>query len=229
MTRPRKSPRVNAFAAAFGLLLAAGIVLAQQQDGDRPAAGKSFEDYGLILDRNIFDPQRRPPRSTDEPEAAATPAPPPVEHLDLLGTWIGDDRIVAIIDGNRTTLNTEVAPGAVFGGWRVATIDTDGVVLEKDETRIQWPVGHRIERIDEGDWELSGQAAGVSGSSGSSGSFDRTGNGSRSRRNGSGRGDRGFGRGSGGESSAPAVSSPPANEDEILRKMMERRQQEVGK
>jgi hypothetical protein len=203
-----------------------------------------------------------------------------VEHLDLLGTWIAAERSVAFIDGNRRALNNEVVVGASFGNWTVERIDTAGVVLSREERRIEWPVGQRLERVDEGDWNLAGRStlsgATSSRNNGQGGQGRRTnrrtgrnGGGGNSGGNGGGGfgGFGGFGGGNGGgdfgdwaawlgggggqgrntggggesdssdESDGNAESNAGTSEssgdsgvsaDDLLKRMMERRQREAG-
>ncbi|HOR26449.1 MAG TPA: hypothetical protein PLS90_00100 [Candidatus Sumerlaeota bacterium] len=144
------------------------VFLRAQSDSDeRNAEGEppGFEAYALILERNIFDPQRRP-RAPERPEEAPRDAPPPppprVESIELLGTWITEQQALLFTEANRDEYRGTLDVGSRLGEFRIAAVEPGFAVLEGDGERLTWPVGYRLERReDEPLWRLAGRASGV--------------------------------------------------------------------
>jgi hypothetical protein len=233
MNRPRFI--VMAWLALALLTAKAGLA---QREAEGAAAQPGFEAYSIVLERNIFDPNRQPPRPR-ETASVATPAPPVTEYLDLLGTWVADARKVAFISGSRLATNAQVAPGETIEGWKVESVDTKGIVLAKADRRLAWPVGQRLERSSEVDWRLTERttvaATAAAPTTNTPTAATPTADSSRS-----GRGDKAGKRAgsfrSAGSTEARPQSSPGTataasgggTNDDVIRKLMERRQREGG-
>ena len=78
---------------------------------DKSSTG-DFDAFSLILDRNIFDPDRRGPR---EERRERPPEPPREESFTLLGTMFYSDKQLAFFEGTNSDWS-----GAVKLGDRVA-------------------------------------------------------------------------------------------------------------
>ena len=86
------------------VLLAAGNISVTAQPGDR-AKPKDFDAFRIITDRNIFDPNRRPPRVNRE-------APPPaVDSFTLTGTMSYQKGFFAVFDGTSSDYHKVLEPG----------------------------------------------------------------------------------------------------------------------
>ena len=198
-------------ANAFWLgLIVAGFLMGAR--GDSPAQGRSrasagggegFERFQLILDRNIFDLNRRPrgARGGDEAE----PAGEAREALSLVGSWITNLETLIFVEGNRPGSSGALAQGATIAGWRIAKIEISRAILEKEGRELVWPVGQRIERDSEGEWKVAGAALPASGRARSSSSSTAP--------------------ASGDAAGAPASA---AGSEDLLQRMRERRQRELG-
>ncbi len=165
----------------IGLLAGAALAVRSSAADGVDSQTQGFGEFRVIVERNIFDPNRRPfarPVETGPVETAD-----PAETVDLLGTWISNRQTVAFLEGSRPELSGTVEPGGRVGGWRVSGIENGRVVLEKGAEQLDWPVGRRMERTDAGEWVLAGSAmpsanpapsssAGVSSSSRGDGDMD---------------------------------------------------------
>lgn len=158
-----------------------------------------FAAYEIIAQRNVFNPNRSASKKNDDGDKPEpTPAPPTV---DLLGTWVTDRQAVAFIEGADANLNGAPGVGDRVAGWTIGAIDTEKVVLEKEEQKISWPVGRRLERGEGGEWKLAGAASPHAKTSSSST----------------------------GSSSASSRADDNAGSDDMLKLMRERRQREMKK
>jgi hypothetical protein len=140
------------------IVLLAGMALAVRSSAaDRSdSQSEGFGPFRVIVERNIFDPNRLPlvrPVETGPVELSE-----PAETVDLLGTWISNRQTIAFVEGSRPALSGTLVPGGEVGSWRVAGIENGRVVLETNGDRLEWPVGQRIRRSDEGGWVLAGSA-----------------------------------------------------------------------
>jgi hypothetical protein len=229
----------------FLLAWTPGFVCAQANRSRAEASrssGPAVDSFRIIYDRNIFSANRRAGRPADRP--ATETISQPQERIFLTGTLIqttGSVRdCVAFFEGSRTEYNASHKLGESIAGFRIAEIRTEGVRLERNDERIVIPVACGLSRQGEGKW----QAVSESDSPVRRGSDygERRGSDSGGRRESDSGGRRGsdFGGRRGRDSrsgpsserpSAPtgeAAKTPPSglSTDEILKKLMERRQQE---
>ena len=208
----------TAVAVAVVLTMAWAATSAPAQQSDRTDEGsdarnatresaarrlETFEDYGILTARNIFDPDRgrrapEPPRRPDPPERR--------EHVDLLGVLVYDEGAVAFFEGSDRDYSGAFKQGEKIAEYQIGAIDTSQVTLEKDGERVAMPLKARLERRGEGKWNLEEGAAG--------------------------RGDPQ--PATDGEGPETKADSEKAGEEtggdaasELLKKMMERRKQEV--
>lgn len=133
----------------------------------RSAAAPEFEAFQVILDRNIFNPSRRPVDRTgrgatdaadgneghDEREALAYSATG--EYLSITGALLYDEEAVAFITGSRPEYMAVVRQGDMIAGFRVESIRTNHLVLRNDERTITVPVGFGLSRHGDEPWRLS--------------------------------------------------------------------------
>ncbi len=143
------------FAGGTLLLVVLGMGAPTDTTNSRPRA-KSFADYEIVLQRNIFDPNRSGSRRYRNSGADSGPVS---DQVQLVGTWLTDRQVIAFLEGNRPGYSGTTALGGGFDGWRFADITTQHVVLVKGPNKIVWPVGQRIERNGKGDWQLAGASS----------------------------------------------------------------------
>lgn len=173
-------------------------VPAHAQNGGGQREDEGFEAFSRIVANNIFDPDRRP-APPEGPPPGPTPTPrPPTESILLAGTFLTDSRQVAILTSQESDLNGPKRVGDELRGWAIESIETSGVGLVRDESRIDWRVGTRIERVGEGEWRISGEAVPT------------------------------VSRGPNGSSSSSAGSSSSEPTSDLIERMRQRRLQETG-
>jgi len=120
--------RVTAALAAVGALglLAPALIAA---DGNEP-----FESYRILVDRNIFVRNRRPPMP-DRPDRRPTEyRAPTAPRLVLTGTARSGDSIIAFFENSRTGDTRRVSVGKTLGEAVIQAITLDGAVIQDGET-----------------------------------------------------------------------------------------------
>jgi hypothetical protein len=250
--RSGMSPTVSLWRVLAALMLIAAGNLGAATPETHGQARTEFPSFKMIADRNIFNANRSRGRSGSEAK------PRVVESFALLGTLSYERGRIALFDGTSSDYRKDLKPGATIAGYKIADIAVNGVKLEADGKQIDLRVGSQMRREDEGEWQVAAITESSSGSSRSgsaesrssrnggpdlrsargggpdsrSNRFDRD---SRfSRREGS---DLGSNRRSSSEissdrntsSSATAEDSSSGDPNEVLKKLMQQREQELKK
>jgi len=154
--------------------------------------------------RNIFDPQRNGANeATGEPapppQAAATPPPKASDFVALTGVMVTADKTLAFFSGSRPDYDRVLSVNAGIAGAKVTKITTGGIEVSRNGRTIVVAVGQTVP------FDNSAPAAApvtVAGNGDSGSASDSS-------------------------SEAPSSSSSNGNLDAIMRRMMERRQQQL--
>src|SRR5262245_1559946 len=210
-----------------------------------------FLSFKTIADRNIFNANRSRGRSGNDGK------PRVVESFFLLGTLSYEKGRLAFFDGTSSDYRKTLKPDGTIAGYRIADIALNGVKLEADGKQIELPVGSQMRREDEGEWQMAAGTESSSGSSrGTAPDFrsGRNGPDFRSGRSGgpdprSNRFDRDprsnrregsdfgsnrrnsseFGSSRSTPSSATTEESSNSDSSEVLKRLMQQREQELKK
>lgn len=108
---------------------------------------RSFDAFKIIIERNIFDPNRQPPRKVDRP--------PPVKTVDifsLTGTMSYENGPFAVFDGNNQDYHKVVGPGGKIAVYTIAEIRQDFVKLVNGTNVVELKVGMQCRRSEDGKW-----------------------------------------------------------------------------
>jgi len=223
----------------LAVLLAFGVALntaAQPASGgdNAPARveptsrGLDESAFRIVSERNIFNANRSGAGQVRGPSRR----PSSVEWFTLVGTMEYEKGTFAFFEGSSSQLTKVMKAEEVIAGHKVLGISADGVKLQADGKDIELPVGSQMRREDEGAWQVaearggSNLASSANGESSSrNGRTDRGDSSSRSRRDDSSP----RGNDNSTSSSRPATSTTAptgANEDEVLKRLMERREKE---
>jgi len=166
------------------------------------SSAPDFSAYRIISERNIFDPNRSPRRASN----AQRPRPKTVDSFALVGIMTYEKGAFAFFDGTRGDFKRAVKESGEIAGFKVASVSPDAVRLASGEQQFDLKVGMQLRREEEGPWEPSSQTASYASGPGSRSSA---------------------------ASPAPAPSAPPAapstsggSADDVLRRLMQRREQE---
>ncbi len=151
---------------SLGIVILAGGASAQEGQKNTAAEG-SFESFEIIVNRNIFDPNRRSDRRKPSPEeeaarAANTSASSEEgndnfhsEEMALVGTLIDGGTSVAFFTSENSDFKTVALLGETIGDFRLAEIRTEHVKLENNGKTIELPVGSRMSSQRDGGWTVA--------------------------------------------------------------------------
>ncbi|MEW6237852.1 MAG: hypothetical protein AB1656_20895 [Candidatus Omnitrophota bacterium] len=151
----------NPFPAIYNRRIAIGVLLIGLAGAsvfsvwpeEKPAAAQpSFDSYRMIWDKNIFNPNRRAMRNAVEAPRPA--APPPEDRISLSGTMIFEEGSFAFFDGSQSDYRRVAKLGDEFAGFRIAAIETEGVILMRENEQLDLPVGKSLIEREKGKWEV---------------------------------------------------------------------------
>ena len=190
--------------------IAFGSGLSHAAETNQPTVLDSKALARRVSERNIFDPDRQP-RTRGE----SRPIPKPVvavaadaPEMGLVGVMTFQKGTFAFFDGNAAEYRKTLQVQALIAGHTVTAITPQSVTLsESNGPPVLLKVGQRLRKDAEGVWKL---AAGGTGEA-----FTRS--------SGS------VGAGSGAASSSPSTttSEDPPGSDEILKRLLKKREQEM--
>ena len=182
---------------------------------DKPAVTKNeFESFQIVLERNIFNPNRQK-RVERRPVVQEAP-PPQIDRFTLLGSMIDEASAYAFFVGSSSQFNSVLHVGDAIAQYKIVGIQSDGVTLECDGQQLSLQVGKGMQREDEGEWKVSTDSSYARGSN-------------RSRSRSSREPERSLASKSKETQSASADSSDSSDTSDLLKKMMEKRRQELEK
>jgi hypothetical protein len=208
--------------------LLASLALTARLGIAQPTDDSIVTDYGtfqLIPQRNIFNPSRYP----NEPLNYRPQASQQVPEFTLVGTMSYRKGMFAFFNGTDPEYQKAVQEGGSIAGFTITNINLTGVLLLSTNTSTNMMVGQAMQQDGDG-WMLNDNGMTFSGMSGAS-SF-RSGRENREGRGGNGRRRRGnYDGSSSNEQTAPATEAAPApssdlNGNDVLKKLMQQRQQE---
>jgi hypothetical protein len=178
-----------------------------------PAVGTDFASFGIIPDRNIFNVNRssRSSRATREAPTKTIQ----VDTFALVGAMSYAKGDFAFFDGSNSDFRKVLKPGDSIGGFRLKSIGLNSVQLDDAGKSLELAIGSHFRREEQGEWRLVAETAPPSASSSSSGR-------ERSASDASGGTS-----GQGETKTASADSGGDAND--ILQRLMKKREQEMGK
>jgi hypothetical protein len=209
---------------------------------------REFTAFRLIVNRNIFDVNRRPPQIARQFTNA------PVYSFSLVGTMNYDKGLYAVFDGTSQEYHKVLESGGKIATYTVSEITHDSCKLTYGTNQIELRVGMQMRRNTDGSWsaaEQAGESAYAFNSNsrfGNNGRFNRSDRSDRSARFGnnfSGRnnyrtGDRSFGN-SGNESStggppgggmdsggAPPATGGSTDPNDVVARLMALRAAQMG-
>ena len=197
----------------MGVLLAGmafGFGLTHAAETNQPTVLDSKALARRVAERNIFDPDRQPrtrgeSRPTPKPVVAVAADAP---EMGLVGVMTFPKGTFAFFDGNAAEYRKTLQLQALIAGHTVTAITPQSVTLsESNRPPVLLKVGQRLRKDAEGVWKL------VAGGSGEA--FTRSG------------GSAGAGSGAVSSSSATSTTEDPPGSDEILKRLLKKREQEM--
>ncbi len=141
-------------------------------------ASLDYSAFKVIVDRNIFDPNRYPHRP-GAPVVASKPKS--FDSLTLVGTMSYEKGTFAFFDGTSSEYKKALKLTDSIAGYKVTNIAPNGVKLVSGTNELELSVGAQLRREEDGPWLLAGQStsyAAMPGSTSTSGAAATTATGS---------------------------------------------------
>ena len=114
------------------------------------AATRSFDTFQLVVERNIFNPNR-----VGRTRSTAEEKPPRVDEISLVGTVQHDQENLALFDSPDTAFRKAVREGETVGDFTVQRIAAGGVELMRGDQPVSLKVAQQLRRVEGGDWTVA--------------------------------------------------------------------------
>ncbi len=132
------------------LVLGCSVFRASAQSTNGPMRPE-YSTFKIVNDRNIFNPHRHA-RSNGARETRPVNK---LESFSLVGTMSYEKGTFAFFDGSKADYRKVAKPADVIAGYTVLDIAPDSVKLASATNQVQLPVGKQMRREEDGDWELA--------------------------------------------------------------------------
>ena len=196
-------------------LLLLGAPLAMEAQDANPPSRRDYSAFRIIAERNIFNPNRSG-RSGRSATRAASESRVATPSFALVGTMCYEQGRFAFFDGSSSEYRKALAPADRIAGYKIAAITPGHVKLESTNGQpVELAVGMQMKKQDEGDWLL---VAGTESSKNpghspaSAGSLDPS-----------------LAADDKTETAETTDADPAGPADEVLKKLMQKREQELNK
>jgi hypothetical protein len=210
--------------------------------GNRGASNPSqdFSAFKIVYERNIFDPNRRP-ASQGRRVVEVVSRAPKVESFSLVGTLLTASNTVAFFSGTDSAYRTTLTPQKEIAGFKLTEIHYHCVQLRDSNQVYELAIGRQMRREEGGEWKLADGVASDGGRVATRSSSRGSGRSSTSMSSGGSGEDTGSPSpefGPPGEMGGPAAdtgdrdtakeekASVKSSADEVLKRLMEKRQKE---
>jgi hypothetical protein len=120
------------------------------------AAALDYAAFKVIVDRNIFDPNRYPHRPGVQPVVTK---PKSVDSVTLVGIISYEKGTFAFFDGTSSEYKKALKLTDSIAGYKVTNIAPNAVKLASGTNELELRVGAQMRREDDGPWLLAGQSA----------------------------------------------------------------------
>ena len=183
----------------------------------KPVPG-SLQDFDILHKRNIFDPNRKPYR---EPRKPQDPKPEPqIEAFTVIGFMAYAGRQIAVLSGSSSEYSGAFKLNDQIDNLKLISLTDKAVSFAEGKATFSVDIGTSLSRVDGGDWKESTERVSSTSRSGSSRSQYSS--------RGTTRSDENTDSAKESEDKAGEADDSEDSAAELLRKMMERRRQEVG-
>ncbi len=194
----------HSFLTGFVILLLGMTAMDSSSQEGEQNPGMDFSAFQIIIERNIFNPERE--KNVEEPEPEPVEEPAKTEELVLVGTLVTETNTYAFFEGTSTSFRRVLKAGDTIGGCTITSITVSNVTLQNEEQTLALKVGRALTRKEGESWSISDQARPTSlaqrDTSRESSSRER-------------------------ERQTESSSTDDSSTDDLLNKLMERRRQEL--
>ena len=189
----------------------------QKSEVTKPVPG-SLQDFDILHINNIFDPNRKPYQPDRKRQE---PAPEPqIDAFTVIGLMAYADRQIAVLSGSSSEYSGAFKLNDQIDNLKLISLSDKAVLFAEGEATFNVDIGTSLRRVDGGAWKESSERV----RTGSKSSSSRSQYSSR----GTTRSDENKDSAKDSEDKEEESDSSADSEAELLRKMMERRRQEIG-
>ena len=160
-------------------------------------ASLDYSAFRLIVERNIFDPNRHP---NYQPDTQVVSHSRDADYFTLVGTMSYSDGTFAFFSGSSSEYQTSLKCGGAIAGYKVAAIGSDAVDLAQGTNHVHLRLGMQMRQDQDGSWYPTEAPIVYSVSS--------------------------FEPASAASSNSAPVAAASAADSDVLKRMMERREKE---
>jgi hypothetical protein len=191
-------PAGRCLVAMVAVLMAGGLFAAAQSTN--APARTDYSSFRVIVERNIFNPNRYPRTSRSSQRST----PQSVPAFLLVGTLDYQKGTFAFFDGTTSDYRKVLQRDGNIAGYTVTEITLDGVKLAAGGKQIEMKIGAQMRQESAGAWELSGQSElPASAAADTTSPSDET------------------------SAASASSSSSSGEENDVLKKLMQQREQEL--
>ena len=115
---------------------------------------KSYESFQLVLERNIFNPNR-----VGRTRNIAEEKPPRVDEIALVGTVQHDQEVLALFHSPDAAFRKAVHEGDTVADFKVQRITAAGVELLRGDKPLSLKVAQQLRRVEGGEWSVTANQA----------------------------------------------------------------------
>jgi len=112
-------------------------------------AADSFEAFQLVVERNIFNPNR-----IGRTKAGPEVKPVRVDEISLVGTMESSKGIVAFFDSANSSYRKALRVGESVADFKVEKIGPDGVDLLRGDKPVALKLAQQLRRTEGGEWAV---------------------------------------------------------------------------
>ncbi len=111
----------------------------------------AFDEFRLVVERNIFDPDRR--RWEPKKKIVRLPEAPPVDRILLVGVLVEEATAYCFFESGSPDYRGVATLGESLGDLRIAEIETGEITLAEGERTIKLTVGASLVKEGDGEWQ----------------------------------------------------------------------------
>jgi hypothetical protein len=153
------APCLNCFGAT--ILLLATLSFAASGQSTNSSLRPDYSAFKIVNERNIFNPHRYA-RSSRVRETRPTSK---ADSFALVGTMSYEKGAFAFFDGSKSEFRKVVKPAEAIAGYTVTDIAPNSVRLAAGTNEIELKIGNQMRREEEGEWRLGGRQETLAGTS----------------------------------------------------------------
>jgi hypothetical protein len=150
-------------ASILGWLMLASLSFGATQPTNSPAA-KDFSAFKIIPEKNIFNP-RRYARSGQAPQETRSVAR--TDSISLVGIMSYEKGPFAFFEGTRAEYRKVLKRGDSIAGYKLTNIAPNSATLSTTTNQLELRVGMRLRREENGAWQMGSSSEETSTTSGS--------------------------------------------------------------